>query len=252
MNPKKDGQSTEVHLGQGSFSIVQLKVYRGINVAVKQYRADTEKADVSHEARVLSRLCHPYLPYLFGVCTETPPYRIVMQFHGINLQTVTLSKEMLEKNVVSDPTAWLITCSQLVEAVSYLHDDVLILHNDIKTNNILLSEDQVVLTDFGKATSVSSGRRYNLSVSEKAQCLRKFPHVAPEVVQGESKQTTHSDIYAVGVLFSNLLAHDCFFSLSSSLKNDFGSLSEKCKASNYRNRPTSKQCLEAIGKLMQL
>ena len=139
---------------------------------------------------------------------------------------------------MSDPTAWLITCSQLVEAVSYLHDDVHILPNDIKTNNILLSEHQVVLTDFGK---VSSGRRYNLSVSEKAQYLRKFPHVAPEVVQRESRQTTHSDIYAVGVLFSNLLAHDCFFSLSSSPKNDFASLSEKCKASNYRNRPTSKQ-----------
>ena len=31
MNPVKDGQSVEIYLGQGSFSIVQLKIYRGIN-----------------------------------------------------------------------------------------------------------------------------------------------------------------------------------------------------------------------------
>ena len=109
MNPNKDGQSTEVFLGQGSFSIVQLKVYRGINVAVKQYRAHTDKADVCSEAMVLSRLCHPYLPYLFGVCTESSPYRLIMQFHGIGLQTVTLSKEMFEKNLIVGPITWLIT-----------------------------------------------------------------------------------------------------------------------------------------------
>lgn len=127
MNPNKDGQSTEVFLGQGSFSIVQLKVYRGINVAVKQYRAHTDKADVCSEAMILSRLCHPFLPYLFSVCTESSPYQLIMQFHGIGLQTVTLSKEMFEKNLIVGPTTWLITCSQLVEAVSYIHEDIQIM-----------------------------------------------------------------------------------------------------------------------------
>lgn len=219
-NPKnKDGQPTELYLGQGSFSIVSLKVYRGINVAVKQYRVRTEKADVYNEAMVLSCLCHPYLPYLFGMCTESSPYRLVMQFHGIGHQTVTLNKEMFEKKLIVGPTAWLIACSQLIEAISYIHDDVQILHNDIKPDNILLAADpsasdckyQIVLSDFGKATPISQGRQYHFSDSAKARYLSKYPHIAPEVVHGESKQATFSDIYAVGMLFSKLLDHDCFF-----------------------------------------
>ena len=89
---------------------------------------------------VLSRLCHPCLPYLFGVCTESSPYRLIMQFHGGGLQTVTLSKEMFEKLIIG-PTAWLIVCSQLIETISYLHDDAQLLLNDIKPDNILLSAD---------------------------------------------------------------------------------------------------------------
>lgn len=179
-NPNKDGQpsSSEVYLRQGSFSIVQLKVYQGINVAVKQYHARTEIADVHNEAMVLSRLCHPYLPYLFGVCTESLPYRLVMQFYRIGLQTVTLSKEMFEKKHIGGPTAWLITCSQLVEAVSYIHEDAQILHNDIKPDNILLSPDpsasgckyQIVLSDFGKATPVSHGREGSISKKISSHC----------------------------------------------------------------------------------
>ena len=94
------------------FFIFSLKVYRGINVAVKQYRIRTDKIDVYDEAMILSRLCHPYLPYLFKVCTQSSPYRLVMQFHGIGHQTGTLNKEM--KQIVG-PTAWLIACSQLIE-----------------------------------------------------------------------------------------------------------------------------------------
>lgn len=260
MNPNKNGEPTEVYLGQGSFSIVKLKIYRGVKVAVKQYRGRTQKADVLNEARVLSGLCHPNLPYFFGMCTQSLPYRLVMQFHGIDLQTVTLSKEMFEKKVIVGPASWFIACSQIMEAICYLHEDVHILHNDIKPDNVLVSVDpnspnsgyQVILTDFGKSTTISQGRLYHLSESEKKQYLRRYPHIAPEVVQGETKQTTASDIFAVGVLFNKLNDHDCFFSLSSSLKNDFILLSTKCTACNYRSRPSSKQCMEAIKHLMQL
>ena len=53
---------------------------------------------------------------------------------------------------------------------SFYHEEVHILHNDIKTN-ILVSkyvcndpcEYQVVLIDFGKVTKISKGKRYTLS-----------------------------------------------------------------------------------------
>ena len=110
---------------------------------------------------VLSYLCHPYLPYLFGMHTESSLYRLIMQFHGIGHQIVILNKEMFKKKLIVGPTAWLIACSQLIEATSYIHDDdddddVQILHNDIKPDNTVLVEDpsasdckyQIVLSDF--------------------------------------------------------------------------------------------------------
>ena len=253
-NPTKDGKSVDVYLGTGSFSIVQLKVYRGVSVAVKQFRTSTDKEDVRNEAMILSRLCHPCLPYLFGVCTKNTPYKLVLQFHGINLQTVTLSKEICEKKVILCSKTWLILLYQLIEGVHYIHSDAEILHNDIKPNNILLAEDdsattcryQVVLSDFGKATPLSHGRVYKLSNSEKVQYLKRYPHISPEVVHGERMQTTFSDIFSLGVLLRKLIDYHCFTSLPTSLKNDLASFSAKCQSVHYTSRPSAKQCLETI------
>ena len=64
-----DGKPTETYLGSGSFSIVRLQIYHGIKVVVKQFRACSFKDDVAKEAKFLTGLCHPNLPYVFGVCT---------------------------------------------------------------------------------------------------------------------------------------------------------------------------------------
>ncbi len=51
-----------------------------------------------------------------------------------------------------------------------------------------------VLIDFGKATNKESGRTLKLSDQEKMTYLVRYPHVAPEIVHGEYKQTLYSDI----------------------------------------------------------
>ena len=167
-----DSANSEIFLGQGSFAVVKLKLFRGIPVAVKGVQPRTLLADVKKEAYTLAQLSHPFLPYLFGVCTATEPYRIVMQFHGVgdSLMSLTLYKAIMKKKI-SDSYAWLGINIQLMQALSYLHDDVKILHNDIMPSNILLTnsktEDpkntnyiQIVLIDFGKATPTDNDRKY--------------------------------------------------------------------------------------------
>ena len=265
-DPIQGSKQTKVYLGRGSFSIVQLKVYRGMYVAVKQFRTQSLKADVHNEAFFLSSLCHPHLPYLFGVCTASPPYRIVTQFHGIDYKTVTLQREIHQHRLITSRVHWIILCSQLLEAVSYLHCEAQLLHNDIKEDNILLSQNSqqlntspiassssysseyhIVLTDFGKATHVSRGRHYNLSEREKEQYLANFPHFAPEVVNGNEKQTVMSDMYAVGMLFKKMCDHGCFGSFPErSLLEVIG----KCKSAEISQQPTATQCTELIKKLI--
>lgn len=74
-------------------------------------------------------------------------------------------------------------------------EDAEIIHNDLKTNNVLLSRSaiqgdflpeyssgyQVVVIDFGKASRLTNGNKYQL----KLHYYREYKHVAPEVVDTE-------------------------------------------------------------------
>ena len=209
-SPIINGKVEERFIGRGSFGAVKLQVYRGVHVAVKEFFGRTLKEDVKKEAAVLASLCHPYLPYLFGICTTSKPLRIVMQFHGIvngtdckelNPQSITLAHELQLL-----PDDWLIICAQLLDAVDYLHATVNILHNDTKENNLVLGKSaipasgkyvpsgnyQVLLVDFGKATNTSQGKLYQLTDYEKDEYRRLFPHIAPEVVYRRRTQTVNS------------------------------------------------------------
>ena len=51
------------------------------------------KQEVLHEASVLSDLGdHPGLPHLFGVCSEQPPFYLVLQHHAVEGRSVNLLK----------------------------------------------------------------------------------------------------------------------------------------------------------------
>ncbi len=153
----------------------------------------------------------------FAICTRSQPS------FGIDSETITLYKELNEHPLeILNPISWLILCTQLLEAMNYIHNHG-ILHNDIKNNNVLITrstsvtrarpspehnqvaqvslalqrtknknknlDQHIVLIDFGKATPASQCRRYNLSEPEKVEYLIKYP---PEIVHGESKQSTYN------------------------------------------------------------
>ena len=108
---------------------MKLQTYRGIHVAVKRLLPRPMRQDVEHEGRILSRLCHPYLPYFFGVITKKQPYRIVMQFHGLKDNpypfSLTLHCELHHKRLGLNNMEWLVVCGQLLEAMVYLHRSVI-------------------------------------------------------------------------------------------------------------------------------
>ena len=51
----------------------------------------------------MAQLCHPCLPHLFGICSKELPYRIVMQYHNLNGESMTLENRIkLRKQSNSD------------------------------------------------------------------------------------------------------------------------------------------------------
>lgn len=73
--------------------------------------------------QVLARICHPFLPHLFGICLASNPMKIVVQFHGISNKTITLGKQLAHQPLrIVEGGEWFILTTQLLEAVEYLHD----------------------------------------------------------------------------------------------------------------------------------
>ena len=262
-----DGRSSETYIGRGSFAVVKLQIYRGFNVAVKKFLASTVRVDVHKEAEVLAQFCHPYLPMLFGIVTSTAPYRIVMQYHGLSGQcqlSVTLS-DVLMKPEKYDQSTMLLFCAQLAEVVQYLHDEVKILHNDLKCNNVVICDSvterqlpvgeavsgvQILLIDFGKATGIHNGKALRLNDAEKLQYMKYYPHVAPEVIQGSSRQSKLTDIYSLGVLFHKIHDHGIVKNKSSSAINKLLNLAAKCRSSHSSSRPVAKNISETIKQIL--
>ena len=55
-----------------------------------------------------------------------------------------------------------------------------------------------VIIDFGKAKPLSSPKFYKLNKTEIEQYLRRYTHLAPELIKGLHPQSVLTDVYALG------------------------------------------------------
>lgn len=197
---------SEKFLGSGSFGNCYLAYYRDVVVAVKEYKKgkcslDYLKREVRHEAKMINQLDdHRGVPLLFGIVTKSEPLLLITKFHGMKQKSYTLYA-LIKKKKLEKPT-WVIILKNLVDALDHIHSCG-ILHNDLKSNNVVLEyRDQQwnpVIIDFGKARYITDPKPLLSMKAEKQKDYRqKFPHIAPEIVNGTNRQTIYSDIYSMG------------------------------------------------------
>lgn len=86
---------------------------------------------------------------------------------------------------------------QLINAVSYLHNEKAIAHRDIKLANILLTSKNngVKLADFGLSNFYDKNTK-QLKTSCGSPC-----YSAPEILIGAKYNPLSADIWSVGVVF---------------------------------------------------
>lgn len=190
-------------VGSGSYGLCYRARYRGINVVVKKMiHRDTErdklraKREVVHEAEVLTALGdHEGLPMLIGITTANEPFCLVTQFHGIIEQSVTLHQAA--NNKIITPAECIHLFVKICSALEHVHSKGF-LHNDIKSNNVVLDQTgpgqyNPVLIDFGKSTRPSAAT--TVTVNEKS--VHGKSYLAPEVLKYRSYSPA-SDIYSMG------------------------------------------------------
>lgn len=252
----------DIFVGRGSFGIIKFQQYRGIQVAVKEFLPRTRAESVRYEASILLKLSHPYVPLLLGICTSEYPFIIVMQYHGIDGRCVTLQKELIQKQILPSGSyhSWLVMISELAEAIRYLHEDVNIIHNDIKADNVVLSNSfthqvlhsklnfQIVLVDFGKATMKDKG---HLGFHEREQYRIRYHHLAPEVIDGTMKQCVVSDVYSLGKLFGRIVQSACLVGLQSDSLERVNHLVKSCTSLKKNERPTARKICDVFEQLLK-
>ena len=195
-------------VGSGSYGQCYRARYRGIDVVVKKMiHRDTEedklraKREVIHEAEVLTALGdHDGLPMLIGITTANTPFCVLTQFHGVNERSVTLHQAA--KNKIITPTECVHLFVKICSALEHVHWKGF-LHNDIKSNNVVLDQTvseqyAPVLIDFGKSTRIRSAATITVNernTHEKSAHVKSY--LAPEVVKCR-QYSPASDIYSMG------------------------------------------------------
>lgn len=152
-------------LGAGRFGTCYVQSLAHFRVCVKVFK-HADARSVCNEANILSNFKSKFVPYLFGVIMGTSNQAIVTSFHGFGDVSVTLHYALSTKssNVFADCAVdWKLIIQQIVEGVDCLHVKYRVLHNDLKSDNIVIAPAsvgvpfQVVIIDFGKACAINCG-----------------------------------------------------------------------------------------------
>ncbi|MCU0290621.1 MAG: serine/threonine-protein kinase [Thermoanaerobaculaceae bacterium] len=171
-------------------------------VALKLLHRDMEtphlRARFVAERQLLARLSHPNIAHLLdgGVTDEGRPFFVMEYVEGRPITQYCAAHALSIEQVLR---LFLV----VIEAVSYLHRN-LVVHRDLKPSNILVDRDGTVkLLDFGIAkllTEDADGSAPTLT----GERLMTPEYAAPEQLAG-APVTTATDVFALGVVLFELL-----------------------------------------------
>ena len=150
------------------------------------------------EARALAKLSHPSIVavYDYGRTEDGLAYLVMEYVNGLNL------REAMDSMAI-DAFEAAEYVKTMCTALHYAHSKGVV-HRDIKPENILLGDDgSLKIADFGIAKIVD-GQSSN-RVTATRQVLGTPHYLAPEQLDAPNEADHRVDIYAVGVVFYELL-----------------------------------------------
>lgn len=199
---ESDLLSSPKEIGSGRFGTCLIHTFSHYQVCVK-FLKHKDPIALCTEANILSKFSSSCIPYLFGVCQSR--HAIVTTFHGLGDSSVTLHQAFGKSRALLNPyeVDWKDILQQIVACIEELHSRYKVLHNDLKSDNVILTTTlnntvKPVIIDFGKACEIFKGRSYRLTFEERKQYKINHPQIAPDLRDGLCKQSEASDIYSFG------------------------------------------------------
>ena len=204
-------------LGQGGMGAVymarQTKLDRFVALKILRPESADDPAFAerfNREARTLARLHHPHIVAIhdFGEVALSAPgeeaaaprrlYYFLMEYvDGASL------RQPIQAGTLG-PDQSLAIVAQICDAMQFAHDEHIV-HRDIKPENILIdSKGYVRIADFGLAKLVALARE-DFTLTGTHQVMGTPRYMAPEQMEDSNLVDHRADIYALGVVFYEML-----------------------------------------------
>lgn len=188
-------------IGQGGMADVYLAkdIILNRTIAIKILRTSLAKDPIyvtrfQREASAAAALSHKNIVEIYDVGEDEDRYYIVMEY----IPGTTLKELVLKRGAVHVVEA-IDIMKQVVGGIAKAHQ-LGIIHRDLKPQNILVTDSGVAkIADFGIASMQSLAQ-----VTQTDVIMGSLHYLAPELARGE-KATAQSDIYALGIVFYELL-----------------------------------------------
>ncbi|RAO65421.1 uncharacterized protein BHQ10_001433 [Talaromyces amestolkiae] len=214
--PKKRTISDYViieEMGQGAYGQVKLARLKKIpakkmvlkyvtkkRILVDTWTRDRRLGTVPLEIHVLDYLRrdglrHPNIVEMEGFFEDEINYYIEMVPHGLPGMDLF---DYIELKSTMDEGECRNIFKQVVDAIHHLHTKALVVHRDIKDENVVLDgEGRIKLIDFGSAAYIKNGP-FDVFVGT-------IDYAAPEVLQGKSYRGKEQDVWALGILLYTIV-----------------------------------------------
>ena len=189
-------------IGRGGMADVYLAkdlILDGEEVAVKVLRTNYQTDPIAvarfqREARAMADLDHPHIVRITDIGEEDGQQYLAMEY----VAGLDLKRYIKEHYPLSNEEAVRIM-GQILLAMRLAHARGIV-HRDLKPQNILLTPDGTAkVTDFGIAVAFAE-----TSLTQTNSMLGSVHYLSPEQARG-SKATFQSDIYAMGIIFYEML-----------------------------------------------
>ncbi|AEO57638.1 hypothetical protein MYCTH_2304027 [Thermothelomyces thermophilus ATCC 42464] len=215
-------------MGQGAYGQVKLARYRSTGktcvlkyvtkrrILVDTWTRDRRLGTVPLEIHVLDYLRrdglrHPNIVEMEDFFEDSVNYYIEMAPHGLPgmdlFDYIELRTNMEEQECRS-------IFVQVARAVHHLHTKALVVHRDIKDENVILDgEGRIKLIDFGSAAYIKSGP-FDVFVGT-------IDYAAPEVLAGKPYGGEEQDVWALGILLYTIIyKENPFYSIDEIMDRD--------------------------------
>ncbi|KAI9332624.1 hypothetical protein DFJ73DRAFT_58091 [Zopfochytrium polystomum] len=201
-------------LGKGSFATVFKGQYHGsVPVAVKSIKlthmSEESRFELINEAAMLQRSRHPFIIGFLGVLQVDSGFSLVLEFASLG------SLHDYYKNPTHKATSLhqrVLILYQVSAGMAHLHDKLKIMHNDLKSPNILLTHHFVngpivsKITDFGLSKIKTESRTLSRLSPDPPGGTPSQLWIAPERRRFRPKLSSANDVYSFAVVMTEVVS----------------------------------------------